>query len=146
MPAQVLAAARTGALTQPPHPSRHPTISVSQISKDYSAPPYITTPPTAPINIDVGRQLFCDPFLVGPGSSGIVTVHHTAQYRDEVNPVLAPTGLAWEGRCVCHPPGTPKSAGCQPCANHTQYMELAFASAFSGGLWWDPADSIYKMW
>ena len=33
---------------------------------------------------------------------------------------------------------------CQPLDE--KYTTSAFASAFSGGLWWDPAAEIYKMW
>ena len=62
------------------------------------------TPPTAPINIDVGRQLFCDPFIVGPGSSGIV---HTEKYRSpsdaellRENPCLEAESIS---ACSCWP-------------------------------------------
>ena len=105
-------------------------------------PGYVANPPPhmpalgapLPINIDVGRQLFVDAFLLDgcPGGCHTTTVYHDAAYRDEVNPVLAPTEL-WEGRGGA----SPKTA---------LDMSLAFASAFSGGLWWDPAAALYKMW
>ena len=97
------------------------------ISKVPVDPPYITTPPDQPINIDVGRQLFVDSFLIAnAGTHGVRTVHHNPTYHDAVNPVLAPSE-PWESR------GDP-------------FVEKAFASAFSGGLWWDPAAELYKMW
>jgi hypothetical protein len=100
------------------------------ISKVYVEPGYVSNPPPhsptvgepLPINIDVGRQLFVDAFLVDGGSKGIRTVYHDAEYQDQVNPVLAPTEL-WEGR---PPKGEPKDK---------LDMAYAFASAFSGGLW-----------
>ena len=112
------------------------------ISKVYKDPGYVANPPPhapkeglpLPINIDTGRQLFVDNFLIDGGSSGVRTVYHDADYQDQVNPVLAPTEH-WEGRPAA---GAPKNAPLD--------MSLAFASAFSGGLWWDPAAEIYKMW
>lgn len=74
----------------------------------------------------MGRQLFVDSFLLGEGTRGVVTVHHTPTYLDDKNPVLRPD-RPWESR------GVP-------------YADKAFASAFSGGLWYDPADASYKMW
>ena len=71
-------------------------------------------------------------------------VHHDATYQDQLNPVLKPD-KPWEagwGRCKM---GT----GCPWNASlplDEKYTTSAFASAFSGGLWWDPAAAIYKMW
>ena len=102
------------------------------ISKVPVTPGYLTNPP-ATINIDVGRQLFVDDFLLDSArSTGVHRVHHNATYRDESNPVLSPTE-PWEGAVGKTPPGMP-------------FAEYGFASAFSGGLWWDPAAGIYKMW
>jgi len=94
-------------------------------------PPYIATPPHV-IDIDVGRQLFVDGFLVDDAhSSNISVTHHTPTYRDDVNPVLWPTA-AWEGV-------TPGNDGLP--ANVTQ----AFASPISGGLFWDTSEGFYKV-
>lgn len=102
------------------------------ISKEPVTPGYLTNPPTT-INIDIGRQLFVDDFLLdSTQSSDVRRVHHNATYRDETNPVLRPTE-PWEGAAGKAEPGMP-------------FSEYGFASAFSGGIWWDPAASIYKMW
>ena len=81
-------------------------------------PPYLEAPP-AVIDISVGRQLFVDSFLISPTDSSNITIsYHNPVYRDDVNPVVFPSEH-WEGD---------------------------FASAYSGGLWWDPSDTLYKMW
>ena len=71
------------------------------ISKVYKEPNYISAPP-AVINIDVGRQLFVDAFLLDASkTTGAHTVHHNATYQDQLNPVLAPD-KPWEagwGHC-----------------------------------------------
>eukprot|EP00041_Stephanoeca_diplocostata_P033013 m.1077457 g.1077457 ORF g.1077457 m.1077457 type:complete len:481 (+) comp24251_c0_seq39:995-2437(+) len=36
--------------------------------------------------------------------------------------------------------------GCTVGLNHTLNVTKAFASPFSGGVFWDPADNMYKMW
>lgn len=84
--------------------------------------PYLDSPP-AVINIDVGRQLLVDDFLVEQVSR-LERTHHTATYTPN-KPILVPD-KSWE-----------KQAVKQPCPT---------AMVFSDGVWYDPKDSLYKMW
>ncbi len=84
-------------------------------------PPYLVSPP-AVIPIDVGRQLFVDDFLIAETS--MKRSFHQAQYHWD-NPILKPDN-PWEQ----HPHS--KSTGC--------------AMPFSDGVWYDPADGLFKMW
>ena len=97
----------------------------SLLSRVPSHPPYLSSPP-ALINISVGRQLFVDDFLVDStlSSADIATRFFQASYDAKHNPVLSATE-SWE------------------CAFNTS---AAFASAFSGGVWFDPSDSLFKLW
>lgn len=81
-------------------------------------PPYLEHPP-AVIPIDVGRQLFVDDFLVAQ-STLTRTFHRPMPYPG--NPVLRPD-RPWE------------MEGGHPCA-----------MVFSDGVWYDPADQLFKMW
>jgi hypothetical protein len=81
-------------------------------------PPYLVAPP-AVIPIDVGRQLFVDDFLIE--KTDLKRTYHAAKYIDG-NPVLKPD-KPWET-------DTP-----DPCA-----------MVFSDGVWFDPKDSLFKMW
>ena len=80
--------------------------------------PYLRNPP-AVIPIDVGRQLFVDDFLIE--KTDLERTFHKVEYCRQ-NPVLKPEE-PWEN----------KSVGW-------------FAAPFSGGLWYDPADGLFKMW
>ena len=83
------------------------------------AVPYLECPPKV-IPIDVGRQLFVDDFLIA--TSGLTRVFHLPK-KYAGNPVLKPeTELELN-------PG--KNAAAVPK---------------SGGVWWDPAEKIFKMW
>ena len=91
--------------------------------------PYLTTPP-ATVDISLGRQLFIDDFLIAEAnaSAGIARAYHAPQYAESVNPVLAPT---------------------KPWETWTEGVKggySGFASAFSGGIWWDPASSEYRLY
>ena len=81
-------------------------------------PPYFASPP-AVIPIDVGRQLFVDDFLIE--STSFRRTHHLPTPAPE-SPVLRPE-MAWETR-----------------------KQNPMAMAFSDGVWWDPADGLFKMW
>lgn len=88
-------------------------------------PPYLTVPP-AQINIDVGRQLFVDTFLIDEQrSTNAKITHHQPKYRSDVNPVLSPD-KSWE--------------------NNDDFTGVHFASAYSGGVTWDPSVSLYRIW
>ena len=81
--------------------------------------PYLECPPKV-IPIDIGRQLFVDDFLIE--TSGLKRVFHMPK-KYAGNPVLKPeTELELN-------PG--KNAAAVPK---------------SGGVWWDPAEKIFKMW
>jgi len=80
-------------------------------------PPHVTSPPPV-IPIDVGRQLFVDDFLIE--RTALRRTYHAAEYYED-NPVLKPD-RPWE-------------------------MERGpTAMVFSDGVFYDPADGLYKMW
>lgn len=90
-------------------------------------PPYLAAPPDV-IDIDLGRQLFVDDFLIE--ESSLYRVFHRATYHPK-NPVLTPV-RDWER----HDPyavvtGTPPSPS---------------AMVFSDGVFYDPAEQLFKMW
>jgi hypothetical protein len=80
--------------------------------------PYLESPPEV-IPIDVGRQLWVDDFLIQQNS--LRRTFHQLEYCDE-NPILR-SDKPWElGRGE------------------------AQAMPFSDGVWYDPADRLFKMW
>ena len=83
-----------------------------------ATPPYLSKP-LAAIPIDVGRQLFVDEFLIE--NSTLHRSHHLPEYCAN-NPVLRPD-KPWEGK------GTAAASMC-----------------FSDGIWFDPADQLFKAW
>lgn len=82
-------------------------------------PAYLVSPPKV-IPIDVGRQLFVDDFLVE--STTLTRRFHRPEYY-EGNPILKPD-MPWETHSRLGPMLAP----------------------FSGGVFWDPAEQIFKMW
>ena len=87
-----------------------------EVSGDEPMPVPYLDEPPAVIPIDVGRQLFVDDFLIE--STTLKRVFHQPQYHS-ASPVLVPD-KPWEsGR---------------------------WAMAFSDGVWYDPEDSLFKMW
>ncbi len=80
--------------------------------------PYLDSPPEI-IPVDVGRQLFVDDFLI-ENTTLERTYHKPRKYEN--NPVLKPETKLENQRDI--PVAAPKS----------------------GGLWWDPQDSLFKMW
>ncbi|MDD4920933.1 MAG: glycosyl hydrolase family 32 [Bacteroidales bacterium] len=81
--------------------------------------PYLDNPPRV-IPIDVGRQLFVDDFLIE--STDLKRAFHKAK-KYAGNPVLKPE--------------TPLEKG---------HEHLPLACPKDGGIWWDPADKVFKMW
>lgn len=81
-------------------------------------PPHLATPP-AVIPIDVGRQLFVDDFLIG--QTTLKRTFHLPEWHP-ANPVLEPD-RAWE-----------------------KLGQAPMAAPFSDGVWWDPADRLFKLW
>ncbi len=75
---------------------------------------YLISPPDV-IDIDVGRQLFVDDFLIQETTLAR-TQHRPAFFED--NPILTTGGPDTDG----------------------------FAMPFSDGVWFDPADGLFKLW
>ena len=90
-------------------------------------PPYVASPP-AVINIDVGRQLFVDDFLIE--QSTLHRTFHRATYHP-ANPVLTPA-TDRERR--------------DPHAALTGNAPSPSAMVFSDGVFFDPSDRLWKMW
>ena len=95
----------------------------TELTREPMALPYLVSPPGV-IGIDVGRQLFVDDFLID--RTTLRRVHHLAEYHP-ATPVLRPD-QPWEteGTSQSHPAPT--------------------AMVFSDGVWFDPADGLFKMW
>lgn len=89
------------------------------LTLDPPAAPYLQSPPDV-IPIDTGRQLFVDDFLIDD-MRGVTRVFHKASLHPG-NPVTSPD-KPWE-------------------------LEGGFPTAmvFSDGVWYDPADRLFKMW
>jgi hypothetical protein len=90
-------------------------------------PPYLSEPP-AVIPIDVGRQLFVDDFLIE--QTNLRRVWHTPVYHAG-NPVLRPE-RPWEIN--------------NEHADRTQQAPNPTTMVFSDGVFYDPADRLFKMW
>ena len=99
-------------------PAKWPPNDVTLTAEPSPPPPYLINPPEV-IPIDVGRQLFVDHFLVE--DTTLLRVFHSPELYSG-NPVLK-ADQRWEfGR----------SAG--------------WAMPFSDGVFFDPADELFKMW
>jgi hypothetical protein len=81
-------------------------------------PPYLAAPP-AVIPIDLGRQLFVDDFLIEQ-TTLTRTFHQPKEHP--ANPLVRPD-KPWE-----------------------QQGRAPMAMVFSDGVWFDPADRLFKMW
>jgi hypothetical protein len=99
----------------------------AQLSDRPQSPPYILSPPRT-INIDVGRQLFVDDFLIE--ESSFHRTFHPATYHSG-NPVLTPE-RDWEMQ--------------DPHARLTGNTPAPSAMPFSDGVFYDPAERVFKMW
>ncbi len=97
-------------------PAEHPLV-----------PPYLAAPP-AVVPIDVGRQLFVDDFLIA--ETTLIRTWHRAAYHP-ANPVLRPE-TAWEHR--------------DETAERSNLPVNPAAMPFSDGVFFDPADRLFKMW
>lgn len=97
------------------------------LSREPQRPPYLASPPQV-INIDVGRQLFVDDFLIE--ESALHREFHSAVYHAG-NPVLSPS-QPWEID--------------DPYAAMTNTAPSSAAMVFSDGVFFDPADQQFKMW
>lgn len=81
-------------------------------------PPYLKHPPKV-IGIDVGRQLFVDDFLIE--STDMTRTYHRPVWHPS-NPLLKPE------------------------RDHEMEGFGPFAAPYSGGVWFDPKDRLFKMW
>ena len=90
-------------------------------------PPYLASPP-AVINIDTGRQLFIDDFLIE--ESSLHRQFYNATYHP-ANPVLAPR-REWERH--------------DPYAAITGTAPSPSAMVFSDGVFYEPSEKLFKMW
>eukprot|EP01043_Picozoa_sp_COSAG02_P037989 COSAG02_NODE_2895_length_7786_cov_3.419930_5_plen_330_part_00 len=94
----------------------------NELNRTVVVPAYLSTMKPAAINCTVGRQLFVDDFLT-QHSSGLQTVYHSPSYEKH-NPAIAATE-DWE-------------------LDSTPYYG-GFASAFSGGTFWNPERQRYEL-
>ncbi len=83
--------------------------------------PYLVIPPTV-IPVDLGRQLFVDDFLIE--RTTLARTWHKAR-KDQHNPVMKPKTPLELGEANGHVP---------------------MAAPFSGGVWYDGADQLFKVW
>ena len=100
-----------------PWPPQNDTLSLEP-----SPAPYLASPPEV-ILIDVGRQLFVDDFLVE--ATTLKRTFHLPKYHP-ANPVLR-ADRKWE-----HESDGPRRGPLAMC--------------FSGGVWYDPQDKLFKVW
>lgn len=108
-------------LPNPWPPRRH------HLSPSPARPPYLASPPDV-INIDVGRQLFVDDFLIE--ESSLYRAIHKAAYHP-ANPVLAPE-MPWEIE--------------DPYSATTKTPPSPAAMVYSDGVFFDPGERLFKMW
>ncbi len=90
-------------------------------------PPYLSAPPEV-IEVDLGRQLFVDDFLIE--ESSLHRAFHRATYHPK-SPVLRPV-REWERR--------------DPYSVITGTAPSPSAMVFSDGVFYDPAEKLFKMW
>ena len=90
-----------------------------KLTREPMALPYLESPPKV-IDIHVGRQLFVDDFLIE--RTTLKRTWHRATYH-RVSPVLRPD-KPWE----------------------TATKRDPTAMVFSDGVWYDPAERLFKMW
>jgi hypothetical protein len=99
----------------------------AHLSSAPQRPPYLASPPPI-INIDTGRQLFVDDFLIE--ESSLHREYHRATYH-QANPLITPQER-WETD--------------DPYATATRTAPSLAAMVFSDGVFFDPADRLFKMW
>jgi len=95
---------------------------IRHFSREPMPVPYLLSMPEV-VPIDVGRQLFVDDFLIE--TTDLTRTFYTATIHP-ASPVLIPE-KPWEAR-------------------QQKEKDPPQAFPFSGGVWYDPQDRIYKMW
>ncbi len=98
------------------------------LTREPAATPFYLLDPPPAIPIDLGRQLFVDDFLIE--ESTLYRSHHAADYFPG-NPILRPTAI-WERY--------------DEGAERSREPQRPTAMPFSDGVWFDPADRLFKMW
>ena len=106
-------------------PEQWPPTSIEKYGNDTLPVPYLTYKPDV-ININTGRQLFVDDFLIE--ATTLTREWHKAEKYDG-NPVLKPETTQELGRDQ---------------GNGTTFAPMA--APFSGGVWYDSTDQLFKMW
>jgi len=96
---------------------------IRELSREPMPVPYLEKRPDV-VPIDVGRQLFVDDFLVE--KTDLTRTYHSATWHPAC-PVLKPD-KPWESDGM---KGKPRKAT---------------AMVFGGGVWYDPAEKLFKMW
>lgn len=121
-PAPSPAALYNGIVLPTPFPPRR-----DELTDRPERAPYLASPPRV-IPIDVGRQLFVDGFLIQ--ESSLHRTFHPATYHPK-SPLLTPE-RDYERR--------------DPYAAVTGVLPSPAAMVFSDGVFFDPADRLFKMW
>jgi hypothetical protein len=96
---------------------------IKELSREPMPVPYLDQRPEV-VPIDVGRQLFVDDFLIE--QTTLSRTHHRLRYHP-ASPVVQPD-RPWEGDAM---------KGKYPYKT---------AIVFGDGVWYDPADKLFKMW
>jgi len=96
---------------------------IAELSREPMPVPYLDARPDV-VPIDLGRQLFVDDFLVE--QTTLTRTHHRTRYHP-ASPILVPD-RPWEHDAM---QGKPKKAT---------------SIVFGDGVWYDPADNLFKMW
>ncbi len=116
------------------------------LSRDPADPPYLAAPPKV-INITLGRQLFVDTFLLDPNATQAVHAANAAASAGHANTAAGTATVAAriEYYAPTYDAHNPVVAATEPWECSANVTE-AFASAFSGGIWFDSSDSLFKLW
>jgi hypothetical protein len=101
-------------------PETWPPTDINPAAYEPMSVPCLAAPPDV-IPVDVGRQLFVDNFLIE--ETDLEQIFHLAEKCAE-NPIMKPTTALERGMPGIFPAAVPKD----------------------GGVWWDPAEKIFKMW
>lgn len=108
-------------------PEQWPPTTMGNYGTDEMPVPYLDSKPEV-ININTGRQLFVDDFLIQ--STDLTRKWYKAE-KYEGNPVLYPETEVELGR---------------PTETNPEQTYSSVAAPFSGGVWYDSTDGLFKMW
>lgn len=108
-------------------PETWPPTTLSNYGSGEMPVPYLDSKPDV-ININTGRQLFVDDFLIK--STTLTRKWHKAEKYDG-NPIMKPETEQELGRVT---------------ETDSTKTYAAVAAPFSGGVWYDSTDQLFKMW